>query len=655
MNCHGENAPTLEDGAPIVLVGNPNVGKSALFGRLTGRYVTVANYPGTTVEVARGTLGRNGERRPVVDTPGMHSTVPLTEDERVARDMLLDGPAAVVQVADAKNLRRGLLLALELAEARVPFVLALNMSDEAQASGILIDPEALSRELGVPVVPTVATTGGGVPELEEQVGAPRIASRTIGYDEQLEAAIARVAAVMPAATVSPRALAIMALSGDDGLLERLAVNAAGHEAVAEARRAIERATGAPAVYALARRRLEEADTILDKVLARESVSGAPLRDRIGRVCAHPVAGWPVLLTVLAGMFLFVGVLGAGKLVGLLENDLFGRVVNPAAARAVDAIVPVEAVRDFLVGRYGLITMALTYGLAIVMPIVATFFLAFGVLEDSGYLPRLAVMLDRAFRVMGLNGRAVIPMILGLGCDTMATVTTRTLDSKKERLQVTLLLALAVPCSAQLGVILGMISSTGAVGIAIWSGVVAGTLLGVGWLAGRVLPGTRSDFIVELPPMRVPSLRNIAVKTTARLEWYLKEVIPVFVIGTAFLFALDRFGLLGGIERALSPVVVGWLGLPSAATGAMLIGFLRRDYGAAGLFALAQAGMLSPNQILVSLVVITLFVPCIANLMMIVKEHGRRTAAAVAAFVFPFAVVVGGLLNLILKALRVEVG
>jgi ferrous iron transport protein B len=342
-------------------------------------------------------------------------------------------------------------------------------------------------------------------------------------------------------------------------------------------------------------------------------------------------------------------------VGLLENGLFGEVINPVATRVADAVLPWPLVHDFFVGSYGIVTMGLTYGFAIVLPLVVTFFLAFGVLEDSGYLPRLAVMLDRGFRVMGLNGRAVIPMILGLGCDTMATVTTRTLESRKERLQVTLLLALAVPCSAQLGVILGMISSTGALGVAIWTGIVAGTLLSVGWLSARVIPGPRSDFIVELPPMRVPSLRNVTVKTAARLEWYLKEVIPVFVLGTAALFVADATGALRWAERAFSPLVAGWLGLPRAATGSFLIGFLRRDYGAAGLFTLARRGALNPDQILVSLVVITLFIPCIATVLMIVREHGKKTAAAVAAFVFPFAILVGGLLNLALTAFGIEVG
>jgi ferrous iron transport protein B len=300
-----------------------------------------------------------------------------------------------------------------------------------------------------------------------------------------------------------------------------------------------------------------------------------------------------------------------------------------------------------VGEYGLLTMALTYGFAIILPIVFTFFIAFSVLEDSGYLPRLAVMLDRVFRLIGLNGKAVLPMILGLGCDTMATVTTRILETRKERVLVTFLLALAVPCSAQLGVVLGMIAGLGAAAMVIWLGILIGTLLLVGYLAARVLPGDRSDFILELPPLRLPALSNVLVKTLARVEWYLKEVIPVFLAGTAALFVLDKVGALRAIEQAATPLVEGWLGLPQQVTGTLLVGFLRRDYGAAGLFDLTRDGLLTPAQTLVSLVVITLFMPCIANLLMIVKEHGARTALAVAGFIFPFAFLVGGLVRLAL--------
>jgi ferrous iron transport protein B len=303
----------------------------------------------------------------------------------------------------------------------------------------------------------------------------------------------------------------------------------------------------------------------------------------------------------------------------------------------------------VVGDYGLITMSLTYSLAIILPIFGAFFLAFSFLEDSGYLPRLAVMLDRVFRLMGLNGKAVLPMILGLGCDTMATMTTRILETRKERIQVTLLLALGVPCSAQLGVLLGMITGLGLAATVLWVSVIVATLLLVGYLSARLIPGAGSDFILELPPIRMPALRNIVLKTAARIEWYLKEAVPIFVAGTTILFVLDLFHLLAAIERWMSPLIVGWLGLPVEATGAFLIGFLRRDYGAAGLFDIARSGGLDPVQIMVSLVVITLFMPCFANLLMIVKEHGLRTAAAVSAVVFPLAFMIGGLLNLVLRS------
>jgi ferrous iron transport protein B len=352
------------------------------------------------------------------------------------------------------------------------------------------------------------------------------------------------------------------------------------------------------------------------------------------------------------VYKFVGELGAGTLVGFMEDTVFGAWINPISTRIVDTLLPIPLAHDLLVGEYGVITMALSYGLALVLPIVTTFFLAFSILEDSGYLPRLAIMFNRAFRLLGLNGKAVLPMVLGLGCDTMATVSTRILETRKERIMVTLLLALGVPCSAQLGVLLGMLAQIGTTGALIWGGVVVAVMMCVGYLASRVLPGERSDFILELPPLRLPRLDNIAIKTLARLEWYLKEVLPLFVIGTLLLFALDKLNVLVVLEQVASPVVVGLLGLPSAATGAFLIGFLRRDYGAAGLFAMALQGQLDTQQVLVSLIVITLFIPCIANVLIIVKEYGVRVAAGVAVTVFPLAFAVGGLVNLALRLLHV---
>jgi len=256
--------------------------------------------------------------------------------------------------------------------------------------------------------------------------------------------------------------------------------------------------------------------------------------------------------------------------------------------------------------------------------------------------------DRLFKKMGLNGKAVLPMVLGLGCDTMATLTTRILETPKERLIVIILLALGVPCSAQLTVIVAMLGGLSIVAIAIWLTVVLAVIVLVGRLAARMLPGRGSDFVLELPPLRWPRPGNILVKTIARLEWYLKEAVPLFILGTVLLFVGDKLKVLGWVERAAEPVLTGGLGLPRQTAEAFVIGFLRRDFGAAGLYDMARHGQLTPAQILVAMVTITLFIPCIANFFMIVKERGWKTALAIAAFITPFALGVGAALNVLLR-------
>jgi ferrous iron transport protein B len=298
-------------------------------------------------------------------------------------------------------------------------------------------------------------------------------------------------------------------------------------------------------------------------------------------------------------------------------------------------------------------MALTYALALILPIVGTFFIAFGILEDSGYLPRLAVMANRGLRAMGLNGKAVLPMVLGLGCDTMATLTTRVLETPKERLIVILLLALGVPCSSQLAVTLALLQPISPLAMLIWAGVVLGVIVFVGRMAASLLPGRSSDFVMELPPMRLPRASNIAYKTLARVEWYLREAVPLFVLGTVLLFVADRLRLLGALEAMATPLLTGGLGLPAETAEAFVVGFLRRDFGAAGLYRLAAAGRLDPVQVLVSVVVTTLFIPCIANFLMIVRERGMKTGLAIAGFILPFAFGVGALLNFVLRALGVD--
>jgi len=658
MSCHGQGTEVNAEGHPIILVGNPNVGKSAVFGWLTGRYVEVSNYPGTTVEVTRGTMAVNSLHAPIIDTPGANSLSPRSDDERVTRDILLaESPRAVLQVADAKNLRRALLLATQLAELGVPMALDLNMADEAAMRGVKIELEALSRKLGVPVTTSVATRRDGLDGLINAIHSACPASYAVRFDEHIESAVRDMATVLhghPTSDLGPptseRALTLMLLSGDATLEARLNGSA---DKAALIRRELAMRYADPLSFVITRQRLAAVDALMDGVYhapgqAERRVSWT---ERLGMLAVHPVWGVPVLLIVLALMYLVVGKLGAGILVDWMHNVAFGQFVNPLATRMAGALIPWPLLREFFVGEYGLVTMALAYGIAIVLPIVTTFFIMFSLLEDSGYLPRLAVMVNRPFKVMGLNGKAVLPMVLGLGCDTMATMTTRILETRKERIQVTLLLALGVPCSAQLGVLMGMLAGVSPVGVAVFLIVVALTMITVGWLSARLLPGQGSDFILELPPIRWPRLDNIIVKTLARLEWYLKEVLPLFVLGTAILFVLNATGALALVEKAAEPLVVGLLGLPAKAADAFLIGFLRRDYGAAGLFMLARDGLMTPEQVVVSLIVITLFVPCIANLMVILKEHGPKVATGVVVTVFPLAFGVGAIVHLVLHVFR----
>jgi ferrous iron transport protein B len=645
---------SLETLGAVILVGNPNVGKSVVFGALTGRYVNVSNYPGTTVEITRGEARDRGTPLEVIDTPGVYSLLPMSEDERVTRDILMREPGArVLQVCDAKNMRRSLMITAQLAEMEVPLVLAVNMTDEARERGVMPRLETLEDRLGVPAVSTVAVRKKGTDRLLPLLEHPSPSSVRVDYGNRIETAILRMEGLLPAQTpIGKRALAIMLLCGDESLSPWLAenVSAARIREMNDVRNRLIEESGEEIVFSVNRARLSWIDPLLVELglEASPSPSSRNVAQAFGRYSMDPVYGIPILLGVLALAYGFIGVFGAGYLVDFLQESIFEGWVVPFVASILDRFVPSPFLRDFLVGPYGMISMALSYAVAIVLPIVGTFFLGFGILEDSGYLPRLAVMVDRLFKKIGCNGKAVLPMILGLGCDTMATLTTRILETRKERVIVTLLLALGVPCSAQLGVILGMLSGVGPVATITWVGLMVTIILAVGYLASKVIPGESSDFILEIPPIRWPQVGNLAIKTMARIEWYLREAVPLFLVGTLILFALDRLGWLLRIQAAAEPLIVHMLDLPPKATEAFLIGFLRRDYGAAGLFSMAKAGMLSNLQVVVSLVTITLFIPCLANLLVIVKEHGGKVAAGMALFIFPFALLIGAAVNFLAR-------
>lgn len=652
------NRPTTL--APIVLFGQPNVGKSALFAALTGAQAIVSNYPGTTVGISRGKLVVHGKTYPVADTPGAYSLLPVTDEERIARDCLFhEDASAVLHVVDAKNLDRALATTLELLDAGLPVVLVLNMSDEAKALGIRIEVDELARRLGCPVVATVAIDRKGLPQLQDAIELVAAQPRDPGsagalWTDELGPAVPTLAATLAPEHRLPRAMsarvaAALAIRGSKEIAERAGFPA---EAVATARREVQaRVGGMPPVAAILALRARAA-RVLEGLFARPQSRKEALRDKLGVWLAHPVFGLPALLAVLfVGFYWIVGRLAAGDLVELLEKGLFGKYVNPALDAVFAKLVPWEWLRSLFVGDYGIFTLGITYALALVLPVVGAFFLVFSVVEDSGYFPRLALLCDRLFKLIGLNGRAVITMVLGLGCATMATVTTRTLETRKERIIATLLLVLAIPCSAQLGLITSLLASRG---FAVWSVYLVCLLaifVAVGWMAARVVPGQRATFHMEMPPLRVPRLMNVLRKTWMRLVWYFREVVPLFLVASVLLWALDKSNLLGFLQHGAEPVM-GWIGLPATAAESFIIGFLRRDFGAAGLFHLVQEGgvHLTNRQLLTGSLTLTLFVPCVASFMMMCKERGWRAGLAIFGLVTAIAIAAGAALNRILLAL-----
>lgn len=651
MHCHGEANVSLHRGEnSIALVGHPNVGKSVIFQRLTGQRVIVANYPGTTIEVGRGNLSTMPEVR-LFDTPGVVAFPPHTEDERITLQVLLNEPiGAIVQVGDAKNLRRTLLLTTQLVEMGLPVILVLNMMDEAAARGVCIDIQRLEQNVHLQVVPTVAVRGSGLDDLMMSIQQPQSDAFSLPYPFVVEAAIEKSVQLLPAQTpLAARALALLWLCGDETSERWLQahLDQGSLQALVAEREHLEGRLDHPISITVQKARLQFVEQVVNQVVSNDNLSRRSAITQLEKLTTHPFWGFIILGLILYALYWFVGVLGAGTLVDVLETHLFGGFLNPWMITLAEQVIPVEILQQFLVGEYGLWSMGMTYALALILPIVTTFFLAFGVLEDSGYLPRLVALSNRVFVALGLNGRAVLPMVLGLGCVTMATMTTRVLESKRERLLVTLLLALAIPCSAQLGVVMGMLAGISLTATLIWLGIVFIVLLVVGWLAARLVPGERIPLLTEMPPLRLPLVSNVVMKTLARLEWYLKEVVPLFLLGTALLFLLDQTGILAYFIRLSQPVVTGWLGLPPEASAAFLIGFLRRDFAATSLFVMQNNGWLTPAQVVVAMVTITLFVPCVASVMMIGKERGWRTAAGMVCLVFPVAILVGGVLNEVL--------
>lgn len=473
-------------------------------------------------------------------------------------------------------------------------------------------------------------------------------SLTIQYLEPIEVAIAQIETWWRSGWgqdfadrhLSSRSFALLLLQKDPNLWEQLPGDRQQdlEQLIATTQAQLNR----PISLEIAQARQGFAQAIEQNTLAEPNPSQRRWGERIHKLTVNPISGFPILVLVLYwGVYKFVGEFGAGELVDRIET-FFEEQINPVVNHVTEQVIPWPALQDLFAHDYGIITLGIRYATAIVLPVVATYFLMFSLLEDSGYLPRLSLMLDRLFKAIGLSGRAVIPIVLGLGCDTMATIVTRTLETKRERLIATFLLSLAIPCAAQWGVILGLLAQRPAA-LVTWAGLIVGIFLLAGFLIDKFLPGSAAQFYIELPPLRLPKIRNVITKTWVRMKWYFWEVLPLFIWASAIIWVGRLTGIFDWLISGIEPIALG-LGLPKETAPILLYGFFRRDYGAAGLFDLQQGGQLTGDQLLISAVVLTLFLPCIAQLQMIIKERGVKTALLMVSFIFPFALAVGYVLN-----------
>lgn len=633
----------------VALVGNPNVGKSVLFNALTGAYVTVSNYPGTSVEVTRGNTMIERQEWQVIDTPGMYSIHTITEEERVAREILLnETPDVVVHVLDARNLERMLAMTIQLIEAELPVVLVVNIMDEAERIGLTIDLELLRERLGIPVIGAASTRKRGLEEIRNAIAEYRCDSdnpRRFAYSRLLEHDISEVAGLMEGEYVlSRRTLALLLLQQDEEINSLVRHREGdGYAVIAEKVREVAFQRRESFHLDLSLERKEIVRKLIHDVFTSPEERVVTWAERLSRMSVRPLTGIPLLFIVLYfGLYKFVGEFGAGTMVDLLETQGFKEHFNPWITDVVKQLIPWEIIQELFVGEYGVITLGIRYAVGIILPIVATFFIFFSFLEDTGYFPRLALLVDRVFKRFGMSGRAVIPMVLGFGCDTMATMVTRTLETVRERIIATLLLSLAIPCSAQIGVILALLSKAPGA-LAVWGASMLLLFIVVGLLSAKLLPGESPMFYMELPPMRLPQFSNVLTKTYTRMQWYFLEILPLFILASVLLWLGKITGFFAKMIDAMTPVMAS-IGLPKETAVAFIFGFFRRDYGAAGLYDLQTKGLLDARQLTVAAVTLTLFIPCVAQFLIMKKERGWKVAGAIGVFVSMVAFGSGYVLN-----------
>jgi ferrous iron transport protein B len=569
----------------ILLMGNPNVGKSGIFSRLTGVRVMVSNYPGTTVGYTRGQMKLGDQTADVIDVPGVYTLEPTCQADEVALKMLDEGDL-VINVINATNLERNLYLTLQLLEKKVPVIVALNMWDETAHRGINIDVDKLQKLLGVPVVATSAVTGEGIKKLVQSIPlarAPQIAAQ-----------------------------------------ERDARWVTIGNIIKEAQQ-------------LSHRHHRWYETLADATV-------------------QPLTGALLALVILAVSFFAIRFIGE-SLINYILDPVFQNLWAPVLMKLNGLLANVEFLRSILIGKlidgqidfvqsFGVLSTGLYVEFAMVLPYIISFYLVIGVLEDTGYLPRLAVLLDTLMHRLGLHGYAIIPTLLGFGCNVPAVLGTRMLESKRERFIAATLISIAVPCAALQAMIFGLVGARGIQYVILIYAVLFMVWIILGVIMHFTVRGFSPELLIEIPPYRLPQWRTFLQKLWMRTSGFLREAAPIILGSILVINILYLLGVFDAIANFTAPVVTGVWGLPKEAVTAIVIGFLRKDVALGMLAPLA----LSTGQLVVGSVVLAMFFPCIATFAVLVRELGIVNMLKSVGIMIVTVLIVGGLLNLILSSL-----
>ncbi len=566
----------------ILLMGNPNVGKSVIFSRLTGTRTIASNYPGTTVGFTKGSLRLGQEQAEIIDVPGTYTLEPTSKAEEVAAEMLKEGDL-IINVVDATNLERNLNLTLQLLERPVPVIVALNMWDDTRHKGIKIDVDHLQELLGAPVVPTVGVTGQGIRELIGRLH---------------EATVPQVAH----------------LTNDE--------------------------------------RWAKIGDIVSQVQAL-SHRHHTWREVLEDASSHPVAGAAIAVVVLIVAFFVIRFIGEGT-INYITDPLFNRLWTPVLMKLSVVLGSGGFWHDILVGKLidgqidyyqslGLLSTALYIEFGVVIPYIVAFYFILGILEDIGYLPRLAVLMDTLLHRLGLHGYAIIPTILGFGCNVPAIMATRILESRRERFIAATLVSVAVPCAALQAMIVGLVGKYGMQYVAIVYGSLFISWIVIGLLLNRIMKGFSPEMIMEIPPYRWPPWRVIGEKLWLRMFSFIKEALPIVTGAVLVVNILYMLNIFNYIANVTAPIITGLLGLPKDTVVALAVGFLRKDV-AMGL--LAPLG-LTAKQLVISATLLAMSFPCVATFAVLARELGIIDMLKATGIMIVTAMVFGILLNLIL--------